>query len=156
VVVHAVHLDESLGVRGTVVHNARSNMNNAVGYARPARFAATNPVALGTDGIGADMLEEFRLTYVRLREDDVTASPDTVWSWLENGWRLVPEARADTVTWSYEPMDPWRVAFTPGVRAIDVVLDGEKVLQDGRPTRVDADEIRARAREEAERLWRRL
>ena len=27
-----------------------------------------NPVVLGTDGIGADMLEEFRLAYVRLRE----------------------------------------------------------------------------------------
>jgi hypothetical protein len=30
------------------------------------------------------------------------------------------------------------------------------VLKDGRPTRVDADEIRARAREEAERLWQRM
>ena len=37
-------------------------MNNSVGYANPARFV--NPVALGTDGIGADMLEEFRLAYV--------------------------------------------------------------------------------------------
>ena len=58
-----------------IAHNPRSNMNNAVGYARPARFA--NPVVLGTDGIGADMLEEFRLA-VRLREDDVTATPDGV------------------------------------------------------------------------------
>ena len=45
---------------GTVVHNPRSNLNNAVGYGRPARFA---PVALGTDGIGADMLDEFRLAF---------------------------------------------------------------------------------------------
>ena len=49
-------------------------MNNSVGYARPAR--CRNPVVLGTDGIGADMLEEFRLAYVRLREDDVLATPD--------------------------------------------------------------------------------
>ena len=40
-------------------------MNNAVGYARPAR--RPNPVVLGTDGIGADMLEEFRLAYVAHR-----------------------------------------------------------------------------------------
>ena len=68
-------------------------MNNAVGYARPA--ARPNPVVLGTDGIGADMLEEFRLAYARLREDDVPASPDTAWSWLANGCDLVPEARDD-------------------------------------------------------------
>ena len=68
---------------GTIAHNPRSNMNNAVGYARPA--ARPNPVVLGTDGIGADMLEEFRLAYVRHREDDVLASPDTAWSWLEAG-----------------------------------------------------------------------
>ena len=76
---------------------------------------------LGTDGIGADMLEEFRLGYARLREDDVTATPDVAWQWLENAYALVPEARLDRVTWGYESADPWRLAFTPGVRAIDVV-----------------------------------
>ena len=30
-----------------------------------------NPVVLGTDGIGADMLEEMRLAYVAHRDDDV-------------------------------------------------------------------------------------
>ncbi|MCZ7534682.1 MAG: amidohydrolase family protein [Acidimicrobiia bacterium] len=68
---HAVHLDRDLP--GTIAHNPRSNMNNAVGYARPAR--RPNRVVLGTDGIGADMLEEFRFAYARLREDDVTATP---------------------------------------------------------------------------------
>ena len=48
---------------GTIAHNPRSNMNNAVGYAWPAR--SPNPVVLGTDGIGADMLEEFRLAFAR-------------------------------------------------------------------------------------------
>ncbi|MEL0284279.1 MAG: amidohydrolase family protein, partial [Ilumatobacter sp.] len=88
--VHAVHLDDDHGLAGTVVHNPRSNMNNSVGYAAPARFA--NPVALGTDGIGADMLEEFRLAYVRSREHDVSVGPDLAWSWLEGGAALVPEA----------------------------------------------------------------
>ena len=129
-------------------------MNNAVGYARPARFA--NPVALGTDGIGADLLEEFRLAYARHREDDVTAAPDAAWSWLAAGWDLFPEARHDRVTWSYEPLDPWRLAFTPGVGPVDVVVDGHAVLKEGRPTRVDADEVRARAAEQAARLFARL
>jgi cytosine/adenosine deaminase-related metal-dependent hydrolase len=152
--IHGVHLADDHGLHGTVVHNPRSNMNNAVGYARPARFH--NPVALGTDGIGADMLDEFRLAFVAARSVDVTVGPDLPWSWLEQGWALVPEARSDSVRWSYEPMESWHLAYTPTVRAIDVDIDGVPALRDGRPTRVDAAEIRARAAEQAVRLHRRL
>ena len=152
--VHAVHLDERAGLAGTVVHNPRSNMNNAVGYARPARFA--DPVALGTDGIGADVLDEFRVAFARHREADLTATPEAAWSWLAAGWDLVPEARDDVVTWSYGPMDPWRLAYTTDVRPVRVEVDGEVVLEDGRPSRVDAAEIRAKAAEAAERLFARL
>ena len=151
---HCIHVADAHGLAGTIQHNTRSNMNNAVGYARPARFS--NPVVLGSDGIGGNMIEEFRLAYVKHREDDVLATPDTAWSWLENGWCLVPEAREDRVTWSYEPMDPWHLAFTPGVRPLEVVVDGEVLFADGRPTRVDAVEIRARAAEQAKRLHARL
>ena len=148
--VHCVGLDRELP--GTIAHNPRSNMNNAVGYAAPAR--RPNPVVLGTDGIGADMLEEFRLAYVAHRADDVSASPDTAWSWLEGGYALVPEARDDTVTWNYDHVDsPWHVAFSPGIRATDVVRgDGEVLLRDGLPTRVDLTEVRAKAAEQATRL----
>jgi hypothetical protein len=37
-----------------------------------------------------------------------------------------------------------------------IEVDGEVVFADGRPTRVDADEIRAKAREQAARLHARL
>lgn len=152
--VHCVHLDRDLP--GTIAHNPRSNMNNAVGYARPA--ARPNRVVLGTDGIGADMLEEFRLAYVRLREDDVLASPDTPWQWLHNGYALVPEAAHDTVTWAYPHADSaWHVAFTPGVRALHVHrADGTALLRDGRAVLVDAEEVRARSAEQAQRLFARL
>ncbi len=151
--VHGVHLDRELP--GTLAHNPRSNMNNSVGYAHPATWSGR--VVLGTDGIGCDLLEEFRLGYARLREEDVRATPATPWAWLENGWQLVPEAREDEVTWSYDHADsPWHVAFTPGIRALDVVIDGEAVLKDGQTTRVDAAEVRARAAEQAVRLFNRL
>lgn len=152
--VHCVGLDRDLP--GTIAHNPRSNMNNAVGYAAPAR--RPNQVVLGTDGIGADMLEEMRLAYVAHRADDVLASPDTAWSWLEAGWSHVPEARTDTVTWSYDHVDSaWHVAFTPGIRALRVEsATGEVLLDDGRPTRVDLDEVRAHAAEQAARLHARL
>ena len=152
--IHGVHLQADHGLRGTIVHNPRSNMNNAVGYANPRRFA--NPVALGTDGIGADMLGEFRLAYVRQREFDVSATPDDAWRWLAAGRTLFPEADDDLVTWSYEPIEPWHLAFTTTVRAIDVMIDGESVLADGVATRVDGAEIRAKSREQSARLFRAL
>jgi cytosine/adenosine deaminase-related metal-dependent hydrolase len=151
--VHCVLLDRELP--GTIAHNPRSNMNNSVGYAAPT--SRPNPIVIGTDGIGADMLEEARLAYVRLREHDVMASPDTVWGWLDNGYSLFPEARDDRVTWNYDHADsPWHVAFTPGVRALEVEVDGEVLLRDGLPTRVDVAEVRAKAAEQAQRLFAHL
>jgi cytosine/adenosine deaminase-related metal-dependent hydrolase len=151
--VHCVSLDRDLP--GRLAHNPRSNMNNAVGYARPA--GRPNTVVLGTDGIGADMLEEFRLAYVAHRADDVLASPDTAWSWLQNGYELVPEARDDIVEWTYDHVDSgWHVAFTPGIRALRVVSEGEVLLDNGLPTRVDLEEVRAKATEQATRLHARL
>jgi len=136
---HCVHLPTDHDLRGTILHNPASNLNNAVGYAAPARFG--NPVALGTDGIGANMLDAFRLAYYLQRSTDVTCGPDTAWGWLATGRDLVPEAREDEVTWSYDPMDPWHVAFTPGImprritgncakhqRALTVALKRARVL----------------------------
>ncbi len=150
--VHCVHLDRELP--GTIAHNPRSNMMNGVGYANPAK--RHNRVILGTDGIGADMLEEFRLSYARLRESDPTESPETAWAWLEAGWDLVPEARNDEVTWSYSPVEPWHIAYSPGVRATRVVVDGTVLVDEGRPTQVDEAEIRAKAAEQAQRLFSNL
>ncbi|MBA2336493.1 MAG: amidohydrolase family protein [Acidimicrobiia bacterium] len=147
---HSVNLTGDHPLRGTIVHNPGSNLNNAVGYADPRRF--TNPVALGTDGIGADMVDTFRLAHLLHRSVDVTATPETAWDWLATGWNLVPEARQDRVTWSYDPMDPWHLAFTPGVRPLRVEIGGEVVLDEGVATRVDPTEIRAKAAEQAARL----
>lgn len=151
--VHAVHLDRPL--RGTIAHNPRSNMNNAVGYAHPTQWS--NDIVLGTDGIGSDMLEEARLAYVRLREFDVTESPDTVWSWLRTSQKFFPEVTNDIVTWSYDHADsPWHVAFTPGIRCTDVVVDGIAVVANGQPTQFDISEIRSKAAEASTRLHKKL
>ena len=151
---HCVFLPDDHALEGTILHNPRSNLNNGVGYANPARFS--NPVALGTDGIGANMIESFRLAYVMQRSVDVTVGPDPAWSWLQNGLDLVPEARNDEVTWSYDPMDPWHIAFTAGIHPVEVKVGDEVVYAEGTTTRVDAREIRARAREQAVRLHARL
>lgn len=149
-IIHGVFLPDDHGLRGTIVHNPRSNMNNSVGYANPSRFA--NPVGLGTDGIGADMIAEFQLAFVANQAHALGAVPDTAWGWLEHNRTLFPEAANDSVTWSYDPIDPWHLAYTPTIRAIDVDIDGEPALRNGVATRIDGDEVRAKAREQAARL----
>lgn len=151
--IHGVHLQGNLP--GRLVHNPRSNMNNHVGYAAPS--TRTNTILLGTDGIGADMQDEARIAYVRLREFDVEETPETVWTWLDNNAQLVPDVARDRVTWNYDHMDsPWHLAFTTGIRPIKVEIDGETVIENGLPTRVDLDEVRTKASEQSRRLHERL
>lgn len=151
--VHCVNLSEDLP--GTIVHNPRSNMNNAVGYAHPSRFA--NRIVLGTDGIGADMFDEARLTYVKLREHNLHATPDTAWQWLSNGEELFPEVRNDRVVWNYDHVESsWHMAFTTGVRPQDVFIDGTQIIKDGQPLTFDMTEIRAKSNEAAARLHKKL
>jgi len=152
--IHGVYLPDDHGLLGTIVHNPRSNMNNSVAYARPQRFA--NAIGLGTDGIGADMLDEFRVAFVAARAVDVTTAPDQVWQWLEPGWTLMPEARADRVRWDYAPMDPWRLAYSPGVSPVEVVVDDEVVWTNGASTKVDGAEVQAKAAEAASQLFARI
>ena len=150
--IHGVRLPDDHGLQGTIVHNPRSNMNNGVGYARPVRFMS--PVALGSDGIGADVLDDFRVAYARARENDVTFDAATAWQWVETARDLVPESRTDRVEWSRPMGDAWDLAFTTGVTPRHITVDGEVVFANGMPTKVDVDEVRARAAEQAERLVR--
>ena len=62
----------------------------------------------------------------------------------------------DRVVWNYPNMDPWELAFSTGVNPIEVIVEQETVLSNGIPTRVDANEIRAKAAEQAKKVHSRL
>jgi putative selenium metabolism protein SsnA len=71
VLAHGTHLVESdirriQEAQSWIIHNPRSNMNNAVGYAAPARFGKR--VGLGTDGIGSNMFEEAQFAFFKWRD----------------------------------------------------------------------------------------
>jgi cytosine/adenosine deaminase-related metal-dependent hydrolase len=177
---HCVHLHPSEIARvreagATVAHNARSNMNNAVGRAPVSAFGAG--VVLGTDGIGSDMFEESRAAFFRSRED---ADP------VDMGWplqrlaagaqfagRLFGEpslgtiaegAPADVVVLDRRPPTPVDGRNLPGQwifglsssNVRDVVVGGAVVVRDRRLTGVDQDRLAAAASEAAARLWQRL
>jgi cytosine/adenosine deaminase-related metal-dependent hydrolase len=180
VLAHCVHLPPP-GISAvvesgaTVVHNPRSNMNNGVGHAPVHQLGER--VALGTDGIGADMFAESRSAYWRAREDALTATPQWTLDRLARGSRLVARAfdqpamgrieegaPADLVVLDYPPPTPLGEANVAGhwvfglssrhVR--DVVVDGEVVVADRRLVRADQDRIVAEGARMAQRLWDRM
>ena len=148
-IVHGVHLQKPIA--GTIVHNPRSNMNNAVGYARPAQWR--NRIALGSDGIDSNMMSEFQLAFIAGRADDISFSPDLAWNWLFNGSQLVPDTQNDVVTWNYPHMDSsWHLAYTTSLHVTDVSINNEFVLFEGKLTKVDLEETRRKAEEQSRRL----
>ena len=177
---HGVHLgDREIAavhaVGATVAHNARSNMNNSVGRAPVGELGPR--LALGTDGIGADMFEESHAAFFRLREDDVHTGADWPLARLAESARfagrafgepqlgvLEPGAPADLVVLDYPAPAPVTDASFAGhwVFALssrhvrDVMVAGEWVVRDRRLALVDQDELAARACEQAGRLWNRL
>ncbi len=176
---HGVHLDDAeltiIHRRGAwLVHNCRSNMNNSVGRAPVARFGPR--AALGTDGIDGDMFAESRTAFFRAREDSLDASADRFLEMLGAGGEMVSEAFgtpigtiepgscADIVVLRYDPPTPltagnlawhWMFTFTPG-NVESVMVNGEWVLKSGEFCRVDEEKVRAEARVQANRLWKRM
>ena len=171
ILVHGVHLspEERARVRGAaawIVHNPRSNLQNAVGYADPKTFGPR--VALGTDGMDADLFTEARVAHLRAREAYGPEGGIDAIALLANSQRLADailgKRSGDWIVLDYDPPTPLSAAnlaghvlFGLGVRHVrDVVANGEVVVRARRGVRVDAARIRARAREEAVRLWRRM
>jgi putative selenium metabolism protein SsnA len=177
---HGVHLGELelehvRAAGASVAHNARSNMNNAVGRASLGELGRR--VSLGTDGIGSDMFEESRTAYFRLREADAAAAAGWALAHLAASARLAgrifdepllgtlePGAPADLAVLDYVPPAPLDEASLAGhwifglsARHVrHVMVGGEWVVRDRRLALADQDELAAQARAEAARLWRRL
>ena len=53
-------------------------------------------------------------------------------------------------------MDSWRLAYTTNVHPTEIQIEGETVFANGAATKVDGDEIRAKAAESAQRLFAKL
>ena len=92
ILAHGVWLNEKdlliLNKRNSfLVHNARSNMNNNVGYLKS--IAEVNNLAIGTDGIGADMFEETRFAYFKSKEENRNLNPSDFVNYLWCGNKIL-------------------------------------------------------------------
>lgn len=187
ILAHGIHLSpaelELLAARKpTVVHNPRSNMNNAVGRAQVEGMLSRGiPVALGTDGFGCDMWGELlaaRLLAHHSQADPTAFDDATALRLLSQNYALaerafaVPFGRlqegyaADLVLWDYippTPLDPQNLLshilfadITEGLCPFCVLAAGKIVLSGGQVQGVDEREVLAKAREAAAAMWRRL
>lgn len=185
---HGLWLSESevelLSARdGFLAHNARSNMNNSVGY--NTLLHKHRNVVLGTDGMGADMLEEFKFAVFRHRESVGPWWPGDFLACLDRGNRLLERyaalgpatnkaeprvfgkveagAAADLVLWDYEAPTALvaenvagHLAFGLSSRSVgSVMVAGRFAVRDKKPL-FDAEKIGAKGREQAARLWKRM
>jgi len=172
VLVHGVHLQDeevaqALEAGCWLVHNPSSNRNNRVGYAQPQRFSPR--LALGTDGIGSDMLGVLREAFLTAREHGADLDPVAA---LVGGHQLasavmgIPMGKlqagyvADLVRMKKPargPLDTGSVVgqLLFGLSAKDVCdvwVGGVRVLEDGLVRGVTPshlDEVRTEAR----KLW---
>ena len=177
---HCVHVTgpeiELAGRAGaTVVCNPRSNMNNAVGHS-PFTLRSGR-VALGTDGIGGDMIAESQAGFFRAREESLAVPPRWPLARLAAGatfagrasgepllGTLQPGAPADLVILDYPAPAPLTAAGLAGhwifgltARCVrDVYVAGDRVVAGGQSTRLDAAALAAGSSAEAARLWARL
>ncbi|UJF18337.1 putative aminohydrolase SsnA [Vibrio sp. SS-MA-C1-2] len=156
-----------------LVHNARSNMNNGVGYNH--KLTKFKNVALGTDGIGADMFEELKFAFFKHRDANGPLWPDSFLRHLYNGnellarnfgsqfGRLEAGYKADLTVCDYTSPTPFVADNLPGHFAFalnagnvnSVMVEGRFVYQD-REFPFDIEPIYAEARKVAKRVWQRM
>jgi len=158
---------------GFLVHNARSNMNNHVGYNH--QLAEYHNLALGTDGIGSDMFEEMKFAFFKHRDAGGPLWPDSFTRYLWNGNSLLgrnfnakfgclaPGYKADLTICDYLSPTPLQaenigghLAFGMGSSSVhSVMIDGVMVYED-RQFAFDCEPIYAEARKVAAKMWRRM
>jgi len=176
IVAHGLYLTqedrEILNARDAfLAHNCRSNMNNHVGY--NSELPHVKNVALGTDGIGSDMLTELKFAYFRHRDAGGSLAPGAFARFLQNGNELLRRSfgesfgrvekgyKADLTILDYDSPTPLvrenvagHAVFGVGSRDVHTVIVNGKIVMEARSFRWDAAAAYAEARVAAQRLWR--
>lgn len=186
--VHGVHCDahdiQTLSLTKTnVVHNPRSNMNNAVGCSPLEKMMEEKlNVSFGTDGMSASPLEDLMVANMlhKHQAHDPRKIYGEAWKMFAvNGPRLAGKvfkkkvgvleegAVADVVIWDYIPPTPVTANNTyghltfglPFSKVSTTICQGKTLMEDGVLTFLDdGEEIEmcAKSRELAQSLWNRF
>ncbi len=156
-----------------LAHNPRSNMNNSVGY--NAKLPKFRNLGLGTDGIGADMFEEFKFAAFKHRDAGGPWFPGDMISMLGGGneilerifggkfGRIAPGYAADIAILDYAspaPLDAGNfaghLAFGMGSSSVDSVIINGVLVMEGRHFPFDEKAVYAEAAERAGEVWKKI
>ncbi|MBO8435984.1 MAG: putative aminohydrolase SsnA [Spirochaetes bacterium] len=176
--VHGVALSEKevdmLNERGCfLAHNARSNMNNHVGYF--PYLSKVKKSVIGTDGCGGNMFEELKIAFFKNKDASGSWWPADYLTSLSRGnmllesafrgrarfGRIAPGYKADLVILSYAPPTPLKsenaaTHFVWGMCSENVestIINGRLVYENHHFTALDEERIFREARRVAERVW---
>lgn len=185
IAVHGIHLSEkdknSLAESGcAVVHNPQSNMNNAVG--RTDIFGLLERgvlLGLGTDGMSPSIVPDARTGNLIHKHDLQTST--VAWQEIQTMLlhnnpaifervtgqrvgRLQVGGLADLILVDYFPPTPltaenfWgHFLFGIADAVVDTtIINGKIVMREGKIAGIDEAEISAKAREAAQRVWRKF
>lgn len=186
IVAHGVHIDQQEAVllkeSGTwLTHQARSNMNNAVGVAAIEDFMRLGiPVCLGTDGFYHAMWEEWKTVYflhkLHHRDPRRMSAMDIVQMGIHNNAALAnlylpdttvgviqPGAAADLIFVDYHPHTPlsagnlpWQIIFGIQESMItSTMVAGKFLMKDKQILTLDEEKIAAEAQKIAPEIWKR-
>jgi putative selenium metabolism protein SsnA len=176
--VHGVHLSnndiEILNNHDSfLVHNPRSNMNNAVGFMNKLHLVKNK--ALGTDGIGSDMFDEIRFEYFKNNDAGGQLNMGDIINMLQSGNEILQRYfsrpfgkieigyTADLVLYDYDPPTPLvkeniagHFIFGMGSKNVDTVIINGQVVLNHKQFTFDTSEIFTKARETSQKLWKRM
>jgi putative selenium metabolism protein SsnA len=155
-------------------HNARSNMNNNVGYCK--HIQDVKNLIIGTDGCGGNMFEELKLAFFKHKDETGSWWPGDYLTALTRGNKFVEKYfdgkfgrveagyKADLTILDYQsptPIVEGNVAghFVWGMSSNcveSVIVDGKLVMEDHKFPGLDVEDIYARAAKVAERVWKKV
>jgi putative selenium metabolism protein SsnA len=182
---HCVHVNNAeiellKSSKTNVIHNPESNMANAVGSAPVLEMIGRGVrVGLGTDGYTTDMLESLKVANALQKHR--TGQPGAGWTEIPDMLfsanadmasecfgrpvgKLAPGAHADLIIVDYDPPTPLRASNISGHilfgvtgRAVETtIIGGRIVMEDRKLLEIDEQEVMAKARVSAEKLWQRF
>jgi len=178
ILVHGVHLSikdiDIINKRDAfLIHNPRSNMNNAVGYMN--RLGRVKNAAIGTDGIGGNMIEEAKFAYFKNTETNSGLLPSDILRFLQNGNELLSRYfggkfgqiakgyAADIVIYDYNAPTPLtgqniggHFMYGLSSRDVETVIVNGRVVYEERQFPFDTDALYAKAQRAAQRLWKKM
>ena len=185
ILAHCIHLDDSdFGVikdsGANVVHQPRSNMNNAVGSFKIKRFSDSGlDFGLGTDGMSADMKAELivgNLIHKHVLQDNTAGTVEIYNALLNINPKIIENVmgvqtgildigkQADLLITDYYPKSPIRSENVLGHIIFGVtskpiattIINGQICMEEGVLDQVDEHAISNRCQDLASKAWDRF